>query len=35
VWSVAERLGSAEAALTAGLDGLATLGAAIAGTWSR
>jgi glycerate kinase len=35
VWSVAERLGSAEAALAAGLDGLATLGAAIARTWSR
>jgi glycerate 2-kinase len=35
VWSVAERLGSAEAGLAAGLDGLATLGAAIARTWSR
>jgi glycerate 2-kinase len=35
VWSVADRLGSAEAALAAGLDGLATLGAAIARTWSR
>jgi glycerate kinase len=35
VWSVAERLGSTEAALEAGLDGLRALGAAIARTWSR
>jgi glycerate kinase len=35
VWSVAERLGSAEAALMAGVDGLRTLGATIARTWSR
>jgi len=35
VWSVADRLGSADAAIQAGVDGLRTLGAAIARTWSR
>jgi glycerate kinase len=35
VWSVAEKLGSADAAIQAGVDGLRTLGAAIARTWSR
>ena len=35
VWSVAEELGSAEAALEAGADGVRRLGAAIARSWSR
>jgi glycerate 2-kinase len=35
VWSVADRLGSADAAIQAGVEGLRTLGAAIARTWSR
>jgi glycerate kinase len=35
VWSVADRLGSADAAIRAGVDGLRSLGAAIARTWSR
>jgi glycerate kinase len=35
VWSVADRLGSADVALRSGVDGLRTLGAAIARTWSR
>ncbi|HEX3907977.1 MAG TPA: glycerate kinase [Mycobacteriales bacterium] len=35
VWTVAEQLGSAEAAVQAGVDGLAVLGAALARTWSR
>jgi glycerate kinase len=35
VWSVADRLGSVDAAIRAGADGLRTLGAAMALTWSR
>jgi glycerate kinase len=35
VWSVADELGSAEAALAAGADGVRRLGAAIARSWSR
>ncbi|HEX4082668.1 MAG TPA: glycerate kinase [Acidimicrobiales bacterium] len=35
VWTVAEQLGSADAAIRAGADGLTVLGAALARTWSR
>jgi glycerate kinase len=35
VWSVADLLGSPEAAFAAGVDGIAALGAALARTWSR
>jgi glycerate kinase len=35
VWSVAEQVGSAEAALAAGADGVRKLGAAVARSWSR
>ena len=35
VWTVAEQLGSADAAIRAGADGLTVLGAAMARTWSR
>jgi glycerate kinase len=35
VWSVADQLGSAEAALAAGADGVRRLGAAIARSWTR
>jgi glycerate 2-kinase len=35
VWSVADELGSVSAAIEAEIDGLRTLGAAIARTWSR
>jgi glycerate kinase len=35
VWNVADRLGSVDAAIRAGADGLRTLGAAMALTWSR
>jgi glycerate kinase len=35
VWSVAEQLGSAEAALAAGADGVRRLGAAVAREWTR
>jgi glycerate 2-kinase len=35
VWSVAEQLGSAEAALAAGAEGVRRLGAAVARSWSR
>lgn len=35
VWTVAEQLGSVDAAIQAGADGLRVLGAALARTWSR
>jgi glycerate kinase len=35
VWSVADQLGSVEAALQAGADGVRALGAAVARSWSR
>jgi glycerate kinase len=35
VWSVADQLGSVEAALAAGPDGVRTLGAAVARAWTR
>jgi glycerate kinase len=35
VWSVAEQLGSADAAIAAGADGVRQLGAAVARAWSR